>query len=279
MKARILITAALTAAFALNGLAAHAQTSVQQLADRWAQAYNTHDREALGALYSPRARLMLHGSPTITGRDSIEDFWVADMQEGDPLTLMTVTNSVTGADMMLVHGDYRVVDRADGALLGFGRFAHLWRRNGADWELDRDLWNQPWEPYDETAGAADVQALANRWAEAYNAHDRAALQNVYTPNAALMMHGAPTISGQANIGDFWADDFELGNPITLLNVTHGVDGIDMVLVHGNYEVIDRDDGLAVGLGRFAHIWLENVNGEWELDRDMWIERVEPYDFD
>jgi hypothetical protein len=28
----------------------------------------------------------------------------------------------------------------------------------------------------------------------------------------------------------------------------------MVLVHGNYEVVDRTDGAEVGLGRFAHIW-------------------------
>jgi ketosteroid isomerase-like protein len=256
-----------------------AQNTVQQLADRWAKAYNTHDRAALGALYSSNARLMLHGSPTITGRDSIEEFWAGDMQEGDPLTLMTVTNSVDGVDMMLVHGDYRVVDRTDGALLGFGRFAHLWRLNGSGWELERDLWNQPWEPYEETASSVDVQELANRWAEAYNTYDRSALQNVYDTNAALMMHGAPTITGQRNIGDFWAQDFTEGNPITLLNVTHGVDGVDMVLVHGNYEVISRDDGLALGLGRFAHIWLRNANDEWMLDRDMWIERLEPYEFD
>jgi uncharacterized protein (TIGR02246 family) len=258
---------------------AQAQTSVQQLADRWVHAYNTHDREALGALYSADAKLMMHGSPTISGRDSIEAFWAADMREGDPLTLLTVTNSVNGADMMLVHGDYRVVARSDGTLLGAGRFAHLWSREGAEWKLDRDLWNQPWEPYDVTAASVDVQELANRWAEAYNTHDRGALQSVYDANAELMMHGAPTISGQRNIGDFWARDFQEGNPITLLNVTHAVDGVDMVLVHGNYEVISRDDGAELGLGRFAHIWLLNRNGEWVLDRDLWVERREPYEFD
>lgn len=279
MQNRRLSFAVLTSVLALCTLTAQAQITVQQLADQWVQAYNTHDREALGQVYSLDAKLMLHGSPTIEGRDSIEEFWAADMQESDPLTLLTVTNSVNGVDMMLVHGDYRVIGRADGALLGFGRFAHLWRRNGGDWELERDLWNQPWEPYEETAAAVDVQALANRWAEAYNTYDRSALQSIYDSDAALMMHGAPTISGRTSIGDFWALDFEEGNPITLLNVTHGVDGVDMVLVHGNYEVISRDDGVALGLGRFAHIWFQNVNGEWVLDRDMWIERLEPYEFD
>ncbi len=52
----------------------HAQTSVQELAGAWTQAYNRHDRGALGALYTADARLMMHGSPTYEGRESIEDF-------------------------------------------------------------------------------------------------------------------------------------------------------------------------------------------------------------
>jgi len=50
----------------------------------------------------------------------------------------------------------------------------------------------------------------------------------------------------------------------------------MVLVHGNYEVVNRDDGGKVGLGRFAHIWIRDADGEWRLDRDLWLERSEPF---
>jgi hypothetical protein len=48
----------------------------------------------------------------------------------------------------------------------------------------------------------------------------------------------------------------------------------MILVHGNYEVVDRADGSKVGLGRFAHIWTADRNGTWRLDRDLWFERSE-----
>lgn len=262
----------------ISGSAA-AQPTIQGLADTWVRAYNLHDRGALGALYTEDARLMMHGSPTIAGRASIEEFWAGDFLDRDPLTLLTVTNAVTGTDMMLVHGDYRVVSRSDGSELGGGRFAHLWRREGADWRLDRDLWNQPWEAYSETAAATDVQALADRWVEAYTRHDRAALTAVYEPDAVLTMHGAPSFVGRMGISEFWAQDFEEGNPLTLLTVTHAVDGVDMILVHGNYEVIGRDDGGILGLGRFAHIWLQDADGDWMLDRDIWIERSEPYEFD
>ena len=47
--------------------------------------------------------------------------------------------------------------------------------------------------------------------------------------------------------------------------------LDMILVHGNYEVVRRSDGMLVGGGRFAHIWLDE-DGQWRLDRDLWLQR-------
>jgi uncharacterized protein (TIGR02246 family) len=279
----VLRTAVSVAVLALAAFAAHAQKAVQadvqELADRWTVAYNKHDRAALGALYTDNARLMAHGAPTVVGKAEIEEFWAGDFKDRDPLTLLKVTHSVAGSDMVLVHGDYEVLSRADGSTLGGGRFAHIWTRNTRDgqWRLDRDLWNEPFDPFtpEQTANAEEVQKLAARWTGAYNKHDRAALQAVYTDEARLMMHGAPTIAGRSAIGEFWGQDFTESNPLTVLRVTHGLTGVDMVLVHGNYEVVDRADGTKVGLGRFAHIWTSDGNGEWRLDRDLWFERSEP----
>ncbi|HVY64658.1 MAG TPA: DUF4440 domain-containing protein [Gammaproteobacteria bacterium] len=279
MKALSWSHALLGAWLALAAVAANAQDTVQQLADRWVSAYNKHDRSALGAMYTDDAQLMMHGAATIAGRGKIEQFWAGDFKVDDPLTLLTVTHSVQGSDMTLVHGNYRVVSRKDGSELGSGRFAHIWIKDGkGDWRLDRDLWTERFDPY--AYGVTDptdeaVQKLANRWVEAYNKHDRAALEGLYTDKARLMLHGAPTIAGKAAIGAYWAQDFQAGNPLTLLDVTHAVHGIDMILVHGNYQVVDRGDGSRVGFGRFAHIWTRGQDGEWRLDRDLWQEKSEP----
>lgn len=277
MRVSVAMRAALTAALTLCALTAAAQNGVQELADRWVQAYNTHDRVALGGVYAENARLMLHGSPTVVGRNRIEEYWAGDFEDQNPLTLLTVTHSVNGSDLILVHGDYKVIGRDDGRQLGFGRFAQLWTRaENRVWQLDRDLWNQPFEAFDPTSSDNAVQTLAERWTQAYNVHDQARLAALYTQDARLMMHGAPTIVGKSAIGAYWAEDFEESNPLTLLTVTHAVDGLDMVLVHGNYEVVNRDDGSKVGLGRFAHIWIRDADGEWRLDRDLWLERSEPF---
>jgi len=122
----------------------------------------------------------------------------------------------------------------------------------------------------------DPQALADRWIQAYNSHDTSGLSSLYAEDAYLMMHGGPTYKGRRAIGEFWQQDFQESNPITTLAVTHSIDGVDMVLVHGNYQVLNRDTGLLLGQGRFAHIWMLNENGEWMLDRDLWNEPFEPY---
>jgi uncharacterized protein (TIGR02246 family) len=274
-RSRALLGACLIAA----SFVANAQDSVQQLADRWVTAYNKHDRAALGALYTDDAQLMMHGAATVTGRSKIEQFWAGDFKVDDPLTLLVVTNPVQGSDMTLVHGNYRVVSRKSGAELGSGRFAHLWIKDAnGGWRLDRDIWTERFDPY--AYGVTDptdeaVQKLALAWVDAYNRQDRAALESLYTEKARLMLHGAPTIVGRANIGAYWAQDFLAGNPLTLLDVTHAVHGVDMLLVHGNYQVVDRADGHRLGAGRFAHIWTRAPTGEWRLDRDLWRERSEP----
>jgi uncharacterized protein (TIGR02246 family) len=146
MNVSKMIRTALVLALASVSLVATAQENVKSLAKEWTIAYNSHNRAKLGALYAPDAQLMMHGRPTIKGRQAIEEFWAADFKEKNPLTSLIITNFVQGIDMILVHGNYQVIDRDDGTQLGFGRFAHIWLRDASGkWLLDRDLWNQPYE--------------------------------------------------------------------------------------------------------------------------------------
>ena len=124
---------------------AFAQEDIQALANKWTKAYNAFDKEALGALYTEGAHLYVHGTPMIMGRESIEAFWEDDFAVENPKTVLIVTHSVEGYDMMLVHGNYQVLDRDSDEVLGQGRFAHIWHDVDGEWQLDQDLWNQPFE--------------------------------------------------------------------------------------------------------------------------------------
>jgi uncharacterized protein (TIGR02246 family) len=118
----------------------------------------------------------------------------------------------------------------------------------------------------------EIVKLAAQWTEAYNTNDSARLAALYSADAHLYNHGRARLVGRNAIRDFWAKDFTEGNPLTVLTVTDSIDGVDMRLVHGNYQVLNRKTGVQLGHGRFAHIWLKQANGQWQLDRDVWLER-------
>jgi ketosteroid isomerase-like protein len=145
MNKTTLIQKTLFALFFCFSVFANAQEDVQKLADKWTEAYNAFDEKALGDLYTENAHLYVHGSPMYIGRDVIREFWKDDFVVENPKTILTVTHSVDGYDMILVHGNYQVVDRSSGDVLGHGRFAHIWHDVDGEWKLDQDLWNQPFE--------------------------------------------------------------------------------------------------------------------------------------
>lgn len=124
----------------VSAAAAQVELSVQDLANRWTAAYNSVDVPALMALYSDDAELYVHQEGRVIGRGAISDYWAADMDRSNPITVLNVTDSVVDSEMMLVHGNYQVLDRTSGVPLGNGRFAHIWVLQEDGWELDREVW-------------------------------------------------------------------------------------------------------------------------------------------
>jgi ketosteroid isomerase-like protein len=128
------------AALSFSASAQDAPPEVQSLANRWTAAYNEADVPALAGLYSDNAELYIHEEGRFIGRESIRDYWAADMNRFNPITVLNVTDSVVDSEMMLVHGNYQVLDRNSGVPLGGGRFAHIWVLDADGWVLDRDVW-------------------------------------------------------------------------------------------------------------------------------------------
>ena len=95
----------------------------------------------MAALYRDEAELSQHNAPTLVGRRNIRAFWKVDLAQGDRQALLTVTSTLDGTDMTLVHGTYQMLDRSSGAAMGFGLFAQIWRLDAGEWRIDRDIWS------------------------------------------------------------------------------------------------------------------------------------------
>ena len=135
------IAAAGSISLAAPGLHAHSMDDAQNLADMLASALNSRNAGAVTALYRNDAELSQHNAPTLVGRDDIRSYWKSDLAHGNLLTVLTVTSTLDGTDMTLVHGTYRTLDRASGADVGSGHFAQIWRLDGGEWLIDREIWS------------------------------------------------------------------------------------------------------------------------------------------
>lgn len=132
------------AMIALLSTAVHAQdTTVQELTDKWSSAYNTFDNEALSNLYTENAHLYTDELPMLVGREEIEAFWSNDFTVDNPKTVLSVTQSVVGYDMIFVQGDYQVLSNETDLVLSSGEFGHIWHKVDGDWKINQDIWTQP----------------------------------------------------------------------------------------------------------------------------------------
>lgn len=109
----------------------------------------------------------------------------------------------------------------------------------------------------------DVQELANRWTAAYNQVDVPALAALYADDAELYIHNDSRYVGRQDISDFRASDMQFSNPITVLNVTDAVSDPEMVLVHGNYQVLDRTSGVP------SEADASRISGCWRIMNGCW----------
>lgn len=131
------------------GLHAHSLADAQALADKLAQAFNSHDTVAVAALYREDAELSMHNAPTLVGSGNIRAYWKADFSRGNLLAVLTVTSTLDGTDMTLLHGSYQMLDRTSGADMGSGHFAQIWRLDGGEWLIDRDIWSDHAEMHED----------------------------------------------------------------------------------------------------------------------------------
>ncbi|MDO4930403.1 MAG: SgcJ/EcaC family oxidoreductase [Bacteroidales bacterium] len=159
-------------------------------------------------------------------------------------------------------------------------------RDSADWKIARYLYNKQdtYKAADSTAvtavadaenTAADtaaVEALISTYQTALNASDAVAVAAVYTTDAVVMGPGAPTVSGNANVQQMYAQLFE---GMTLNLTFH----IDEVVLDGEYGFVrshsdgDVTAGDATVPSSFRELFVvKKVDGEWKI---AWYEYNQP----
>jgi uncharacterized protein (TIGR02246 family) len=116
----------------------------------------------------------------------------------------------------------------------------------------------------------EIQAAQNSLAEAMAARDAKRAVALYTDDARMMPHGAPTCADHGAIAAFFTGAFDSGI-VSARFFTDEVDGDSAQATEvGRYELYAANPGgdrVLAASGRYLVVW-RKVDGEWRIHRDM-----------
>jgi uncharacterized protein (TIGR02246 family) len=134
------LIAAFTGCLAQPAHADGVRSAIEAANAKFSAAAAKGNGAGLAALYAADGQVLPAGSDVIRGRDAIQKFWQGALDSGIAgVGLKTLEVFARGATATEV-GQYELRDNA-GKVLDHGKYIVIWRREGDDWKLLRDMFS------------------------------------------------------------------------------------------------------------------------------------------
>jgi uncharacterized protein (TIGR02246 family) len=133
---------ALAVAFVLLGRVGHAdevRDAVEAGNRAFIAAFLAGDANAVAQLYTGDAQVISPGEPVARGRSAIAAVWQKTIDSGVKNLGLQTAEVESAGDLACETGIVRLVSR-DGSS-SEGRYVVVWKREGGQWKLHRDIWN------------------------------------------------------------------------------------------------------------------------------------------
>ncbi len=98
------------------------------------------DAAGMGALYTENGQLLPSNSDFITGRKAIQGFWKAVMDMGIKAAKLETIDLEEHGNSAYEVGKY-TLSGAGGQVMDQGKYIVIWKKEGGEWKLYRDIWN------------------------------------------------------------------------------------------------------------------------------------------
>lgn len=114
--------------------------AIEQVNERFMDAYNRGDAQGIADLYTTDGELMAPNFEVMKGKEAIQHLWQGAMDMG----IKSVKMDIREVEQ---HGDIAYeVSRASlygdgGEVLDEANYLVIWKREGGDWKLHRDIFN------------------------------------------------------------------------------------------------------------------------------------------
>jgi uncharacterized protein (TIGR02246 family) len=129
-------------AFAFGGAAlAQDVASIQQLNNKWDDAFDKGDTVALAAMYDQDAFLLPPGSDIVKGRSAIQAFWGGAVQQLGDAKLTTIDVMKLGPSAAREIGTFSFKTKGASPQESSGKYVVVWHKVRGQWLLATDIWN------------------------------------------------------------------------------------------------------------------------------------------
>ena len=115
---------------------------------------------------------------------------------------------------------------------------------------------------------ATIQKADDKWSEAFNKGDAAALAAMYTEDAYVLPPGAEIIKGRSAIGAFWQQQMQQIGDVKCTALDVKPLGRKAAREIGTCSFRTKGQQPQDGALKYAVVW-EKVGGQWELLQDIW----------
>ena len=104
------------------------------------ETFKRADAEGMGRLYTNDGQLLPSNSDFIKGTEGIQTFWKAVMDMGIKTAELETVELEGHGDTAIDIGRY-TLGGDGGQVLDKGKYVVIWKQEGGQWKLHRDIWN------------------------------------------------------------------------------------------------------------------------------------------
>lgn len=120
--------------------AAPPETFPQGVADSWVGSFNGGDVDGLALMYTEDSEVLPPDAPIVSGHEAIVEFWRAN-QPGQVRIEVSAVDARKLGEFWFREGTYAAMFPEEGEPR-VGKFIELWKQEGNNWLLYRQMWNR-----------------------------------------------------------------------------------------------------------------------------------------
>jgi uncharacterized protein (TIGR02246 family) len=120
---------------------AQGKDTIQNLNERFQQAFNKGDIAAVAQMYTQDAYVMPPGADLVRGRDNIQKFWQAAHEQVGDLRLNALEVRPLGTEAAREIGTFTLQPKGQRGQPVAGKYVVIWQKDDGEWKLATDIWN------------------------------------------------------------------------------------------------------------------------------------------